>query len=91
MSGGIDAEAVHTELDEVAVALHEILVNSGVLGVKVHAVAGDLSPPAAGIVPVPRISHMVPVVVCVVVLAVGILHQSQTTLILVAGFQVAIV
>ena len=82
VAGGVDTEAVNTHFDEFAVALHEVVDNSGVLGVEVDAVAGNLTPPARGIVPVPCVGHVVPVVFVVVVLSVGVLEVFETFAIL---------
>ena len=81
MTGCIDTESIHTHLDEAAVALYEIICYVVVLGVQVHAVACNLSPPAVRKVPV-KVTKVVPVVVNILVLATDILHQGKTTLIL---------
>ena len=90
MSGSVDTEAVDAELDEVAVAFHEIVRDSGVLGIQIHAVTGNLCPPAVRLVPV-ELSIVVPVVLGVVVLIVGVLHHRQATLILVCGLETVVV
>ena len=90
MSGSVDTEAVDAELDKIAVAFHEIVVNSGVLGIQVHAVTGNLCPPAVRLVPV-ELSIVVPVVLGVVVLIVGVLHHRQATLILACGLETVVV
>ncbi len=77
MACGVDTEAVNAHLDEFAVALHEIFGNGGILSVEVDAVTGNLSPPAAGIVPVPGVGEVVPVVVVVVVLTIGVLQVFE--------------
>ena len=63
MARCVDTETVNTHLDELAIALYEILCHGVVLGVKVYAVACNLSPPTVRLVPVPLCGHMVPVVV----------------------------
>ena len=49
---GVDAETVDAHFDELAVTFYKIVYNGLVFGVKVNAVACNLSPPAAGFVPV---------------------------------------
>ncbi len=85
MARGVDAETVDAHFDELAVTFYKIVYNGLVFGVKVNAVACNLSPPAAGFVPVPCISHVVPVVLVVVVLAVGVLHVFEPFAVLGAG------
>ena len=86
----VDAESVDTHLDKRAVAVDEILVGFGILGVQVHAVAGNLCPPAVGFVPV-EVAVVVPQVVCVVVHAVGVLHLGEAVLVLLSRGQVHVV
>ena len=90
MAGGVDAEAVDSHLDELAVALHNVVGDGRVLGVQVHAVAGNLSPPAVGQVPVPVCRHVVPVVLAVVVLSVGVLQVLEARVILLVGWYVPV-
>ena len=90
VAAGVDAEAVHTHLDERAVAVNEVFDRLGILGVEVHAVAGNLRPPAVGLVPV-EVAVVVPQVVGVVVHAVGILHFSKAVGILFAAGQTQVV
>ena len=52
MSARVDAESIHTHLDELPVAVDEVLVRLGVLGVQVHTVACYLCPPSVGFIPV---------------------------------------
>jgi len=81
MTGCIDTESIDTHLDETAVALYEIICYVVVLGVQIHAVACNLSPPAVRIIPV-EVTKMVPVVVNILVLTTDVLQQAKTTLIL---------
>ena len=81
MTGSIDTESIDTHLDKAAIALHEIICHIVVLGVQIHAVTCNLSPPAVRKVPV-KVTKMVPVVVNILVLATYVLHQGKTTLIL---------
>ena len=87
---GVDAETVNTHLDERAVAVDEILIGLGVLGVQVHAVASNLCPPAVRLVPV-EVAVVVPQVVRVVVHAVGVLHLGQAVGILLFTRQIQVV
>ena len=82
MAGGIDTETVYTHLDELTVAFYQIFSHSRVLGIQVYTVTGNLSPPTVGFVPVPCSSHMVPIVMRIVINAIGIFHQGQATLVL---------
>ena len=82
MAGGIDTEAVYTHLDEFSIAFNQVFGYGGILGVQVYAVAGNLSPPAVGIVPVPACTHVVPVVVRILVCAVRIFQVGESGLIL---------
>ena len=91
MAGCIDTETIDTHLDELAIALYEILCHLVVLSVKVYTVASNLTHPTAGEVPVPVVGCMVPVVVYVVVLSICILHQSQTALVLLSTYNCEIV
>ena len=84
MSGGVNTEAVHTHLDKLAVAAHEVVGYVLILRVQVHAVAGYLRPPAGIVVPVER-AEVVPIVIHVVILSVGVLHLRQASLILQAA------
>ena len=52
MAAGIDAKTVNTHLDELAIALTQIAVRGGVLGIQVHTVAGYLGIPPCVVVPV---------------------------------------
>ena len=79
MAGGIDTETVDTHLDEIAILLNEILGHGRVLGVKVDAVAGDLTPPAVGIVPVPACTYVVPIVMVIFVSSVSILQVGEAS------------
>lgn len=67
MAGSIDTESVDAHFDELPVALYEVIYDGGVFGVKVDAVAGDLTPPTGRFVPVPLVSYVVIVVVGFVV------------------------
>ena len=86
MSGGIDTEAVHTHLDKLAVAAHEVVGYVLILRVEVHAVAIYLRPPTGIVVPVER-AEVVPIVVFIIVIAFGVLHLRQASGMLQAAFQ----
>ena len=86
----VDTEAVNTHFDKRAVAVDQIFGGGWVLGVEVHAVAGYLRIPASVVVPV-KLSEMVPIVVRVVILFVGIFHQSQSTVVLHSWNQIGVV
>jgi len=81
VAAGVDTESVNTHLDEVCVAVDKIVGSLWVLGVQVHAVAGNLCPPAGVVVPV-ELSEVVPEVVDVVVFIVGVLHLAKTSAVL---------
>ena len=81
MTGCIDTETIHTHLDKAAIALYEIICYVVVLGIQIHTVACNLSPPAIRKVPV-EVTKMVPVVVNILVLTTDVLQQAKTTLIL---------
>ena len=81
VAAGVDTESVNTHLDEVCVAVDKIVGSPRVLGVQVHAVAGNLCPPAGVVVPV-ELSEVVPEVVDVVVFIVGVLHLAKTSAVL---------
>ena len=91
VTAGVDAEAVDAHGDELGVAVDDVVVDCGVLGVEVDAVAGDLTPPARGVVPAPVVTHVVPVVVAVVVDTVDIFHQRQAGAILLTGGEAEVV
>ena len=75
-------------LDELAVAVHDVFGYIVVLGVEVHAVTCNLSPPAVGKVPVPARAIMV---VIVVGLVFGILEIFPALRVLRFGVLVEIV
>ena len=82
MTGGIDTETIHTHLDELTIALHEIICHRVVLCIQVYAVTGNLTPPTGWIIPT-ELAVMVPVVVNITVLTVHILHHGKTTMVLI--------
>ena len=91
MSARVNTESIHTHLDKLAIALYKVVGYIRVLGVEVHAVACNLSVPTRIVVPVPLVTNMVPIVVGVVVLAIGVLHFCQTLGILLATRKLEIV
>ena len=90
MATGVDTESVNTHLDERAVAIDQVIGNSGVFSVQVHAVTSDLCPPSCVVVPV-ELTEVVPVVVVVVVLVVGVFHLLQPRVILLARGQARVI
>ena len=83
MSAGIDTEAVHSHFYKVGVAVNQIVVSRRIFRIEIHAVAGNLSPPACFVVPV-EVSEMVPQVVHIMVLSVGVFHFPKPRSILLA-------
>ena len=79
MACSVDTEAVDTHLDEIAILLNEVLRHGGVLGVKVDTVTCDLTPPAVGKVPVPACTYVMPIVVVILVGAVGVLQVGEAS------------
>ena len=90
MAARIDAETVNAHLDERAIAVDEVFCHSGILGIQINAVTGNLRPPARVVVPI-ELAEVVPTVVIVVVLVVGILHLLQARVILLARRQTVVV
>ena len=86
----IDTETINTHPDECAVAVNQVLGNSGILGIQIHTVSSNLSPPPRVVVPV-ELPEVVPIVVCVVVLVVGVFHLFQAVVILLARGQASVV
>ena len=78
----INTETIDTHLDKLSIAIYEILSHVVVLCVEIHTVTSNLPHPTAWEVPVPVVGSMVPIVVYIVVIAICILHQGKTTLIL---------
>ena len=79
MACSVDTETVDTHLDEFAILLNEVLRHGGVLGVKVDTVTCDLPPPAVGKVPVPACTYVMPIVVVILVGAVGVLQVGEAS------------
>ena len=82
VTGCINTETIDTHLDKLSIAIYEILSHVVVLCVEIHTVTSNLTHPTAWEVPVPVVGSMVPIVVYIVVIAICILHQGKTTLIL---------
>ena len=82
VTGCINTETIDTHLDKLSIAIYEILSHVVVLCVEIHTVTSNLTHPTAWEVPVPVVGCMMPIVVDIVVIAIGILHQGKTTLIL---------
>ena len=82
MTGGIDTETIHTHLDELTIAIYEILSYLVVLCIEVYAVTGNLTPPTGWIIPTEH-TEMMPVVMNILVLTIHILHHGKTTLVLI--------
>ena len=82
MTRCIDTETIHTHLDELTIAIYEILSYLVVLCIEVHTVTSNLPPPTGWIIPA-ELTVMVPVVVNITVLTIHILHHGKTTLVLI--------
>ena len=82
VAGCIDTETIHTHLDKLTIAIYEILSHIVILCVEIHTVTCNLTHPTAWVVPVPVVGCMMPIVMYIVVIAICILHQGKTTLIL---------
>ena len=87
MSAGVDAKSVHTHFDELSIATHEIICYILVFRIEIYTIAGNLSPNAGIIIPIPVFCDMMPIVMRVVVYAIGILHLHLAGFILKAGLQ----
>jgi hypothetical protein len=81
VTGCINTETIDTHLDEIAIAVDKIFSHCIILSIEVHTVTCNLSPPAVWLIPV-EVTEMVPVVVWIMILTIGILHQGKTPLIL---------
>ena len=82
MTRCIDTETIHTHLDELTIAIYEILSYLVVLCIQVHTVTSNLPPPTGWIIPA-ELTIMMPVVVNILVLTIHILHHGKTTLVLI--------
>jgi len=78
----IDTETIHTHLDELTIAIYEILSYLVVLCIEVNTVTSNLPPPTGWIIPT-ELTVMVPVVVNITVLTIHILHHGKTTVVLI--------
>jgi len=81
VAAGVDAETIDAHLDESAVLFAQILIGSGIFGVQIDAIAGNLGPPAGVVVPV-ELAEMVPQIVGIVIDAVGVFHLGEARRIL---------
>ena len=84
MSGGIYAKSVDSHLDKLGVAVDKIVGHISIFSVEVNAVACNLPPPARRVVPA-EVGVVMPLVVHVMVFAVGIFHQREACAILLVG------
>ena len=82
MTRCIDTEAIHTHLDELTIAIYEILSYLVVLCIEVNTVTSNLPPSTGWIIPT-ELTVMVPVVVNITVLTIHILHHGKTTVVLI--------
>ena len=82
MTRCIDTETIHTHLDELTIALHEIICHRVVLCIEVNTVTSYLPPPTGWIIPA-ELTIMMPVVVNITVLTIHILHHGKTTVVLI--------
>ena len=89
VSPGVNTEAIDTHFDEFAVGINDVVEHSRIFGVEIDTIACNLHPLASEVVPV-AITEVVPIVVSVVILAIGVFHLRQSSLILVARSEVEI-